>query len=98
MHSEYREGLLDALDITVPLPSDKSRPSPLMRQTWDQSWHKWQARQAEERALAEMDKLQLEMEQQRLLFGGEVTDDVSLCEEMLNVMISLFGDIDYVDP
>jgi len=44
-----------------------------------------------------MDKMQLEQEQQRL-FGGEVDDDVSLCPSMLNVVLHLFGDIDYIDP
>jgi hypothetical protein len=44
-----------------------------------------------------MDKMQLEREQQRL-FGGEVDDDVSLCPSMLNVVLCLFGDIDYIDP
>lgn len=98
--SECSEGLLDALDNSVYLPSDKGRsgPSPLMRQHFDQSWQRWKARQAEEKALAEMDKLQAEQEQQMLLFGGDEFDDVSLCPAMLNVVICLFGDIDYTDP
>lgn len=91
------EGLLDARDSSVPLPSDRTRPSPLFRQNFDQSWQRWKAREAEERALAQMDKMQLEQEQQRL-FGGEVDDDVSLCPSMLNVVYHLFGDIDYIDP
>lgn len=94
---DFVEGLLDARDTSVPLPSDKTRPSPLLRQNFDQSWQKWKAREAEEKALAEMDKLQLEREQQRL-FGGEVDDDVSLCPSMLRVVFNLFGDIDYIDP
>ena len=64
------EGLEYARDTSVPLPSDKTRPSPLLRQNFDQSWLRWKAREAEERTLAEMDKMQLEREQQRL-FGGE---------------------------
>jgi hypothetical protein len=91
------EGLEYARDIDVPLPSDKTRPSPLLRQNFDQSWQRWKAREAEERARAQMDKMQLEREQQRL-FGGEVDDDVSLCPSMLNVVLHLFGDIDYIDP
>jgi hypothetical protein len=91
------EGLEYARDINVPLPSDKTRPSPLLRQNFDQSWQRWKAREAEEQALAEMEKMQLEQEQQRL-FGGEVDDDVSLCPSMLNVVLHLFGDIDYIDP
>ena len=35
---------------------------------------------------------------QRQLFGGEVGDEVSLCESMLGVVVGLFGDLDYVDP
>ncbi|PMD58206.1 uncharacterized protein K444DRAFT_439546 [Hyaloscypha bicolor E] len=68
------EGLEYARDTSVPLPSDITRPSPLLRQNFDQSWQRWKAREAEERTLAEMDKMQLEQEQQRL-FGGEVDDD-----------------------
>jgi hypothetical protein len=41
--------------------------------------------------------LQLEREEQRL-FGGDVDDDRSLCLAMLDVVIRLFGDIDYTDP
>ena len=96
---DTREGIMDAFDTSVPLPSDKTRPSPLLRQNFDQSWQRWKARQAEERELAEMDKLQLEQEQQRL-FGGDVDDDVSLDLKpaMLSVVMRLFGDIDYIDP
>lgn len=96
---DTREGIMDALDTSVPLPSDKTKPSPLLRQNFDQSWQRWKARQAEERELAEMDKLQLEQEQQRL-FGGDVDDDVSLDLKpaMLSVVMCLFGDIDYIDP
>lgn len=35
---------------------------------------------------------------QRRMFGGEVGDEVSLCEPMLRVVVSLFGALDYVDP
>jgi hypothetical protein len=39
------------------------------------------------------------LETQRLrFFGGEVGDEVSLCEPMLKVVMDLFNDIDYVDP
>ena len=91
------EGICDARDPSLHLPSDKPRPSPLPRQSFDQSWERWKAREAEEKALAEMDKTQLEMEQQRL-FGGDVDDDVSLCESMLQVVMHLFGGLDYADP
>jgi hypothetical protein len=90
------EGIFDAHDSSVPLPSDRTKPSPLLRQNFDQSWQRWKARQAEERTRAEIDKMQLE--QELLMFGGEVDDDVSLCEPMLQVVMVLFGDIDYTDP
>lgn len=94
------EGLLDAHDLSVPLPSDKTRPSPLLRQNFDQSWQRWKAREAEAKALTEMDKMQVEQEQRRL-FGSDVgDDDVSLIPDMamLGVVLRLFGDVDYIDP
>jgi hypothetical protein len=97
IRDECEQGILDARDSSVPLPSDQAKPSPLLRQNFDQSWQRWKARQAEEAAQAEMDKLQLDQERV-LLFGGEVDDDVSLCAPMLQVVMSLFGDIDYTDP
>lgn len=96
---DLHEGILDAHDAVVHLPSDKARPSPLLRQNFDQNWQLWKARQAEEKALAEMDRMQSEQEQ-LLLFGGELGDDVSLIPDdaMLSVVLGLFGDIDYIDP
>jgi hypothetical protein len=97
IRDECEQGILDARDSSIPLPSDKAKPSPLLRQSFDQSWRRWKVRQAEEEAQAEKDKLLLEQERV-LLFGGEVDDDVSLCIPMLQVVMSLFGDIDYTDP
>lgn len=79
------------------MPSVKASPSLLLRQSFDQSWERWKAREAEEKSLAELDKTQLELEQRRL-FGGDVDDDVSLCESMLQVVFHLFGGLDYADP
>lgn len=99
---EYSEGILDAFDYDVQLPSDKTRPSPLLRQNFDQSWQRWKTREAEEKALAlaEMQRVQLELEEQEhlKLFGGDIDDDVSLCPGMLSVVMHLFGSIDYIDP
>jgi hypothetical protein len=97
LQDDYEQGIFDAHDTTVTLPSDKTNPSPLLRQNFDQSWQRWKARQAEEAAALEVRKAQLDQERM-LLFGGEVDDDVSLCEPMLRVLMSLFGDIDYTDP
>ena len=46
----------------------------------------------------QLEKVQLEQAEQQRLYGGEVSDDVSLCPAMLSVVMSLFGDIDYIDP
>jgi hypothetical protein len=48
-----------------------------------------------EEAQAEMDRLHLERQR---LFGGDGDDDGSLCLAMLNMVMHLFGDIDYTDP
>lgn len=47
--------------------------------------------------MEEMDRMQLEQEQMNL-FGGDIDDDVSLCEPMLQVVFRLFGGLDYTDP
>lgn len=92
---EFREAIHDARDSDLVLPGIK--PSPLLRQNFDQSWQRWKARQAEEAAVAELDKMQLEREQMQL-FGGDLDDDVSLIEPMLRVVHYLFGGLDYTDP
>ena len=89
------EGVLHAHDAENYLPSDKARPSPL-GQNFDRNWQRWKARQAEQKALAEMDSMQSEHEQLQF----EVRDDTTLIpdEAMFSVVLSLFGDIDYIDP
>jgi hypothetical protein len=100
---EAIEGTYDSRDATVPQPHIKTTPSPLLRQSFDQSWEKWKAREAQQKAQAKLEKTlqndmtQLELEQLQL-FGGDVGDDVSLCESMLQVVFHLFGGIDYADP
>jgi len=76
IRDECEQGILDARDPSVPLPSDKAKPSPLMRQNFDQSWQRWKARQAEAavRTRTEQDTQLLEQER-LLLFGGEIDDD-----------------------
>ncbi|KAG9230591.1 hypothetical protein BJ875DRAFT_150637 [Amylocarpus encephaloides] len=78
-------------------PSSKASPRPLLRQDFDQCWQRWKLRQVKEEAQTEMDRLLLEQEQQRL-FGGDSGDDGSLCLAILDVVMRLFGDIDYTDP
>lgn len=101
MQSDFSEGLIDAFDLNVKLPSDRSNPSPLLRQNFDNAWQKWKAREAEEKVERNERERELEAElekEQLRLFGGEVDDDVSLCPEMLRVVWRLWGDIDYIDP
>ncbi len=90
------EEIHDALDVSLVLPSDKARPSPLLRQNFDQSWQRWKTRQVEE---GEREKALMIQEQLRL-FGGDLDEDVSAIpdETMLDVVYRLFGDIDYIDP
>ena len=88
---------MDAYDSSVSLSSDKASPSPLLRENFHQNWQRWKAREAEEKAL-QLEKPQLEQAEHQRLYGGDVSDDVSLCPAMLSVVMSLFGDIDYIDP
>ena len=48
---DFYEGVLDAQDAEVPLPSDNVRPYLLLYRNFDRSWQHWKARQAEEKAL-----------------------------------------------
>jgi hypothetical protein len=91
---DCNEGCPDSRDANPLPPSSKANPRPLLRQDFDQCWQRWKLRQVEEEAQTEMDKLLLEQEQQRL-FGGDSGDDGSLCLAMLDVVMRLFGDIDY---
>lgn len=95
MSDELNEGMGMAHDHTLSLPSE-SPVSPL-RQNYERSWRAWKAREAEQRAV-ERERTELEDKEHYRLFGGEVDDDVSLCNSMLDVVYSLWGDIDYTDP
>lgn len=86
LSSELREGLGMARDQTLSLPCE----SPL-RQNYERSWRAWKTRESEQRT-------ELQEKEHYRLFGGEVDDDVSLCSSMLDVVYSLWGDIDYTDP
>jgi hypothetical protein len=74
----------------------------LLHRDFDQCWQRWKVSQSEE-TQPEMDKLQQGQERQerqerQRLFGGDGDDDGSLCIAMLDVVMRLFGDIDYTDP
>lgn len=78
------------------ITATKATP-PHLHHDFDQCWQRWKVRQAKEETQPGMDKLQQEQERQRL-FGGDGDDDGSLCIAMLDVVVRLFGDIDYTDP
>ncbi|KAG4427328.1 hypothetical protein IFR05_017190 [Cadophora sp. M221] len=80
----------------VRLPPSQVNPPLQLCQDFHQCWQRWKSREAEKKALTELDKLQLEQDQ--MLFGEDADDDGSLCPAMLDVVIRLFGDIDYTDP
>lgn len=78
-------------------PFNKTKASPTRNDDFDQIWEQWQYRKAVDAAAADLKRTQLEQEQIKLC-GGELDDDVSLCEPMVRVLMDLFGDIDYIDP
>ncbi|RDW60000.1 hypothetical protein BP5796_11606 [Coleophoma crateriformis] len=88
---EYDESILEARDPTFPLPSDRAKPSPLLRQNFDQSWQRWKAREAEEKAAVELVRLQQEHEQR--LFGGDVGDDQL---HLSDILYDFFGEFNIV--
>jgi len=109
LHESYTEDFSIAYSPEIPLPSDRARPSPLLRQNFDQSWQRWKCRQqAEEREKA------LKMQEQFRTFHyvdgtgseGELDDydddeDVSAIpkENMERVLRLLFGGAtDYIVP
>lgn len=94
---DLADGISTARDSTVVLPFEYAKPSPMLRQNFDQSWMRWKARDAQQKLKDEKARQELENEQRRL-FGGDVDDDVSLLPAMLDVVVFLWGDIDYTDP
>jgi hypothetical protein len=81
-------GIYDTRDVRLYL-SSKATPSDL-QQSLDCNCVKFTATDAGEDE-------QLEQERRRL-FGGVVGDDISLCGSMLEVVLHLFGGLDYADP
>jgi len=67
---------------------------------WQNQWNQWQAR-------ARLQTIQTQREHQEAMaaeaqririFGGEAGDEVSLCAPMIQVVMGLFGGLDYEDP
>ncbi|KAI9827720.1 MAG: hypothetical protein M1832_004209 [Thelocarpon impressellum] len=83
----------DGLDLalsTADLPSDATLQLSAAPAYLQNNRMAAQLEQARRRAAA----ARLETEQRRV-FGGEVGDEVSLCGPMLQVVLSLFGGVDY---
>lgn len=99
---EVAEGISMASDFSLDPPLHHSHSQSCQHHQYDRNWKAWKAREAENRAaIAEKEKhsaREKEREAYTRLFGGEADDDVSLCENMLGVVYSLWGGIDYIDP
>jgi hypothetical protein len=96
-----QEGVSVARDKSIILPFEQARPSPLLRQSFDQSWQRWKVRGAVEKERErQRDEIESMKREQRRLFGspGDGQDDVSSILGMLRVVRFLWGDVDYVDP
>lgn len=78
-----------------PIITATKATAPLWYRDFGQCWQRWKVRQASEEIQPEIDKLQQGQERQRL-FGETVM--MTNCVAMLDVMMRLFGDIDYTDP
>lgn len=107
---EVAEGMSIASDFLFdfPLPNHHSHASPRQHLNYDRNWKAWKQREEESREAAmDSDRHSAsarargrENEEFKRLFGGGEDDDVSLCENMLGVVYSLFGQgcTDYIDP
>ncbi|KAH8588012.1 hypothetical protein B0O99DRAFT_525779 [Bisporella sp. PMI_857] len=91
------ESSSDSHDVNPLLPFSEASPRLCCVKDFYQYWQRWKSRPMEEEAQTEMNNLLLEQEQQKL-FGGDGDDDWRLCLAMLDVVICLFGDTDYLDP
>jgi len=100
VQAELSEGLLDVRDHDLYILSDTPHPSPLLRQSFGHSWQRWRDPLAGQADIAVSNDLMLMIEEQRRLFGEDKDDDLSLDLKpaMLDVVMRLFGDIDYTDP
>src|SRR3954452_8536109 len=94
------EGIELAKDNVLHFPSYGrfERPTIERYYDFDQSWLSWKEREKVEEERKRLEKVAALVEEQQRIFGGEIGDEVSLCDAMLGVVVSLFGDIDYIDP
>ncbi|KIW04903.1 uncharacterized protein PV09_04074 [Verruconis gallopava] len=84
--------------------SDSSVPVlPFQRSAahWQPQWDHWNDRslhQAIQKQQREHNEAMAAEAQRLRIFGGEAGDEVSLCAPMLQVVMGLFGGLDYEDP
>lgn len=67
---------------------------------WQNQWNQWQNRARQQAIQSQREHQEaIAAETQRIrIFGGEKGDDVSLCPSMVQVVVGLFGGLDYEDP
>lgn len=68
---------------------------------WESQWDQWQDRirqQSMQKQHREHHEAMAAEAQRLRIFGGETGDEVSLCAPMLQVVMGLFGGLDYEDP
>lgn len=93
-----------SFDFPLNLPNHHSHAISRQHLNYDRNWKAWKQREEEGKVAAmEREKHSArgrEKEEFKRLFGGVEDDDVSLCENMLGVVYSLFGEgcTDYIDP
>ncbi|ATZ54576.1 hypothetical protein BCIN_10g05670 [Botrytis cinerea B05.10] len=89
--TDLNEGILEARDSDFYIPNHRpgSGPSPILRQSFDQSWMRWKARQAAEleHLAIKQNMRQLEMERQTMVREAKGREE----EELGKMQRRLFG-------
>lgn len=71
--TDLHEGILEARDTSFYIPAHRpgAGPSPILRQTFDQSWIRWKARQAAELEALAIKQNMRSLEMERQMMEGE---------------------------
>ncbi|TGO17154.1 hypothetical protein BTUL_0020g00400 [Botrytis tulipae] len=89
--TDLNEGILEARDSDFYIPNHRTGtgPSPILRQSFDQSWMRWKARQAAEleNLAVKQNMRQLEMERQTMMREAKGMEE----EELGKMQRRLFG-------
>ncbi|KAG4030457.1 hypothetical protein MFRU_012g01900 [Monilinia fructicola] len=89
--TDVSEGILEARDSSFYIPNHRpgNGSSPILRQTFDQSWIRWKARQAAELEMLAMKEnmRQLEMEREMMVGEAKVREE----KELERIQRRLFG-------